>query len=678
MPGFFQRISLRNKLLGLSLLSWLGITLMGLIGVFITNAIHTGLLRAELGTQAVRNQMQADMMHDALRADVLTALYYAGQPTGAESLNETKKEVAEHAASLRKAFSENQALPLPAHLQDAFQKIQPALDHYAQQAEHLVGLSGTNVEQARQQLAAFMQEFAALETSMEETGDAIEKTVSDYQLAGQALFQRSLWVIAGAALLCALLFALVVFWIARSLLRQIGGEPDYALQIIEKLTAGDLSVSIQLRNPTDVSLLGGIKNMAERMTTVVRGIDETNRGIGQSIFQVSTISKEISDINAAQQQESSSVNKATDALKEILTSLQQLAGSAQAKTEAVENLAQTGMQSVQKIIAETEQAVQQVGSTEQSVRELAAASNEINAILASIKEIAGQTNLLALNAAIEAARAGEQGRGFAVVADEVRTLAIRTGEATQRIEQIVSGFNNKVSETLNTMTAMSGLVMHVKDQALGNGDSIQLMASQAKESSEFNQRIASQSLDQLAQLEELRQRLERLFKTMRDNESTLDVTHTISDALHETVNILQQRIEYFQYADTQSPTRSIEQGKRKHQRTQNSLFVTVQGMGKKWTGISKDFSAGGMLLVLGADAPFRPNEILELILKPPAENVNQYLGSATIQVKGRVVRIDKSTAKEKRFGIQFVDVDRNTQEQLQAAFDFFTRAGQAA
>jgi methyl-accepting chemotaxis protein len=460
----------------------------------------------------------------------------------------------------------------------------------------------------------------------------------------------------------------VTVWVARSLINAMGGEPFYAQEVVGRIANGDLNSTINT-NKSAQSLLMGIRRMSDKITDVVRGIDDTNREISQSIFRVAKLSKEISAVSTAQQHESGKVSEATEELRQILHSVQSLTQLANQKTLAVETLAKAGLTSVAEILQDMDGAVTRVDSTEESVRSLAAASGEINSIVSSIKNIADQTNLLALNAAIEAARAGEQGRGFAVVADEVRTLATRTAEATTMIQVIVDGLNTKVDETLGTMTNVSSVVKNMQLRAKDNGQFIQKMADEAHESSQYSLRIADVSEQQITRLADLDQRLGKLFETLRANGGTLDLIHSISDVLQKSVNGLQHKIEFFSF--TPEIKKDDHPGnQRRYQRARHSLHVSIAFGDKMVSALAKDFSMGGVLLSVSDSLQFNKGEILSLEVTPPVDELDQYLSQPPFSVSGRIVRADR-VGKEFLYGLSFENLSKASESSLRKALEFY-------
>ncbi len=479
-----------------------------------------------------------------------------------------------------------------------------------------------------------------------------------------------LWllIIFGGSVVSALM---VTVWVARGLTSTMGGEPHYAQEVVARIARGDLISPISSSRNSE-SLLSGIRSMSDKITDVVRGIDDTNREISQSIFRVAKLSKEIAEVSSAQQHESEKVSHATDELRQILLSVQELTQSANQKTQAVENLAKAGLASVAEILRDMDGAVHKVDSTEESVRSLAAASGEINSIVSSIKNIADQTNLLALNAAIEAARAGEQGRGFAVVADEVRTLATRTAEATTMIQVIVDGLNTKVDHTLGIMTDVSSTVKTMQTRAKDNGQVIQEMAAEAHESSQFSMRISDVSEQQINRLSDLDMRLNKLFDTLRSSGGTLDLIHSISDVLQKSVNGLQKKIEFFSFtSDVQKDHHPGNQ--RRYQRARHSLHVSINLGDKLISALAKDFSMGGVLLAVADTTHLNKGEVLHLEITPPVDELDKYLNQPSFSVKGRIVRVDRA-GREFLYGIEFEKLSQESEASLRQAAEFYRAA----
>ena len=194
--------------------------------------------------------------------------------------------------------------------------------------------------------------------------------------------------------------------------------------------------------------------IATTVQQVARGITMETESISRTATSVEQMSNTINTVARGSRDQTVSVSNATAITTEINQTIQQVAGNAQAVTSVsagAAEAARTGARTVAGTVKDMEQIKAKVSLSAQKVAEMGARSDEINVILETIEDIASQTNLLALNAAIEAARAGEQGKGFAVVADEVRKLAERAGNATKEIGALIKNIQRTVSEAVVAM-----------------------------------------------------------------------------------------------------------------------------------------------------------------------------------------------------------------------------------
>jgi methyl-accepting chemotaxis protein/methyl-accepting chemotaxis protein-3 (ribose and galactose sensor receptor) len=243
----------------------------------------------------------------------------------------------------------------------------------------------------------------------------------------------------------------LAFWLARGIYRSIGGEPAYAAQVAQSIAGGDLSQTIAVGKGDSTSLLAAMSVMQQNLRSMISGIQ---RGATTLNGAAESLTGQMTQINNAAQQSADATGATAASIEQMAVSVGHISDNAkesEVKSQRSASLAATGEAHARQVAEELNQVALQVGDASTRIEGLVERTREIGGIANVIKEIADQTNLLALNAAIEAARAGEQGRGFAVVADEVRKLADRTSHATGQITGMIQAIQDDTTAVVGSM-----------------------------------------------------------------------------------------------------------------------------------------------------------------------------------------------------------------------------------
>ncbi|NUT77790.1 methyl-accepting chemotaxis protein [Pseudomonas sp. C1C7] len=424
--------------------------IMGLVSYLGNGQMAQAVQDNDVSMSALRNHLEADMMHDALRADVLSAML-VGLDKSTSSKADVRGSLEEHAAHFRQMLGDNLKLPVNDTLKTALNQIKPSLDTYIGAAERIVGLALENPDAAQKELSAFNATFSQLEDQMAALSELIEtNTQHTSQGTAQAISNANLTV--GAVLIASLLLLLLL---GRSAIVSIMGPLQTASRIADSIAHGNLSEPITETRRNDEA--GQLIRSLATMQRDLRGMIEVVRSNAHGVSGMSErLSNGCHEVAGSSQQQSAAASTMAAAASEMTASIEEITRHAERALDMAnqaETLAKDGGRVIHQVVNDMDGIARSAQQSAQVIRTLDKESEGIFSIIQVIKGIADQTNLLALNAAIEAARAGEQGRGFAVVADEVRSLAGRTSASTQEIAAMVSRIQQNTREAVTSMEA---------------------------------------------------------------------------------------------------------------------------------------------------------------------------------------------------------------------------------
>ena len=343
-----------------------------------------------------------------------------------------------------------------------------------------------------------------LQGSMEKMGD--ELGVASVELAGRKVEQRDSEALAARSLLTSVaLLAMVLGVIAAWLITlQITQPLRQTLAVAVRIAKGDLSqVDTVQRRDEMGQLQTSMREMTLSLRELIGGIDQGVGQLSQAATQLAT-SSEDTKLRINQQREET--DQVATAMNQMSATVQEVAQNAEQASLAATNAdqqAQLGDQVVAEAIGRIEQLAGQMDHCLTAMQHLAGESQRIGSILDVIKSVSEQTNLLALNAAIEAARAGEAGRGFAVVADEVRGLAQRTSTATEEIGQLIDSLHNGTDEVTRLLDSSKNLTEQSVELSRRVGDALSQITDTVSSIQGMNQQIATASEEQSVVAEQI-------------------------------------------------------------------------------------------------------------------------------------------------------------------------------
>jgi len=306
-------------------------------------------------------------------------------------------------------------------------------------------------------------------------------------------YQRSIQVLSVVVVVALILTVFLAFSLTRSIVKPINESLEFA----EEIASGNLSRQLAIAGDDEASrLMVALNVMSSNLRSTIQEISSASVQVSTAAVEMMTITE---NADRLLQQQNSEIEQAATAVTEKTSAIEEVARNAASTSEAAQGSsisANLGSERVAETLAAMGVLTGHVECSSLQIIALAEEAKDISKVLSVIRGIAEQTNLLALNAAIEAARAGEQGRGFAVVADEVRALAHRTQASTQEIEQMIAAIQSNSSATVHAIQKSTDEVYNTRATAEGAGDSLRLIASSVLEINNRNIQIAAASEEQ--------------------------------------------------------------------------------------------------------------------------------------------------------------------------------------
>ena len=402
----------------------------------------------------------------------------------------SKSLLTRHRSELQTLLQHHESLLSDAEEGEKLKQLKVNVDGYLSLVGQIVALVDKDQQQDAIDLlnTRLAPQGVILSKSLEELITFNQNGVEAAVASAAQMYVNAQWVV-GLIIVFALLATLVLAWL---LTRSITAPLGQALSVARTIAAGDLSQPIVVHGKDEPAhLLTALATMQAQLQTTIRGISESAQQLASAAEEMSSVMEQSTRGLQAQNDE---IEQAATAVTQMSAAVDEVAGNAVSSAEASkasDEDSKHGHYQISETISSIQNLVDEVLGASNKAEGLAAQAQDISKVLEVIRGIAGQTNLLALNAAIEAARAGEAGRGFAVVADEVRSLAQRTQDSTEEIEQMITGIQQGTQDTVGALNSSAEHAGQTLQRANSAGSALEKITAAISQISQRNLVIAS-------------------------------------------------------------------------------------------------------------------------------------------------------------------------------------------
>ncbi|MEE1674166.1 methyl-accepting chemotaxis protein [Agarivorans aestuarii] len=471
----------------------------------------------------------------------------------------------------------------------------------------------------------------------------------------------------GLAIIMVLLASLAAWLVIRDTTQPI----NLLVAISRKISRGDLRSSSELTNIISKNEIGmlahHIELMRESLQEALNEIQQASSSINLSSTQVSELSSQISQANRAEQQRFGNMYENSQALEESTGRLSEIAAETLTMVTQCNQLSTNASKLVGENITMMSTTSEETVKTSSFIQDLSNTAEQVYGIVDAIRAISEQTNLLALNAAIEAARAGEQGRGFAVVADEVRSLAARTGSSTNEIAKLITQLTEGVQQVVNSMGEVTEKVEQSRETSKQTEQGILEVTDKIQLVAQAQQSIDEQVDQQNQQLDMLKETQTELQRIIEDSHNKSETSSLVAGQLAKVSNNVTDLLQRFSIeASLKASTKDADE-KRHHPRVPTGLHFSLSQGHQQAQGLTKDISMGGVKLVVPGSMHLNSKQPIVLKLSYLHKGSNKQF-----DIAGQVIDQTKDETENSQLHIRF---EKPNAEQSRALEEIFEEHG---